>query len=391
MAEPLERSAPVKESGATFDRPLVDFSRFDKIINAGGKPADTQKPGDTPKPADNRPGIDPKPGADARPVSGEKPGQAKPGSADTKPATDTKPGSSNTKPAADTKPGTDTKPGSANTKPGADTKPGSSEKPVVAHPTLPPFLPPFDTRPPLDRLQPPPQDTKPAPFTPPSPQDTKPLQPKPELPVKPIVVPPINEITKPQQATDQTARKITPGPDGKLVITEKDFDLIGPKAAEVLKQAGVSKITVTPGKDSDTYEAEFKKPLEVPQDPDVDGCRKLKVADKFKADVVKNADGSFELRNIQGLTAESKVLFKWRDASVDKVILKKLPDGQSEITSTGSWNGFSKDQTRTKPGDIFDKASTLFERMIKIKEASSPAQKQGSPSTPSYLEIPRIK
>ncbi len=175
--------------------------------------------------------------------------------------------------------------------------------------------------------------------------------------------------------------------DGKIEISEKDFDKIGPIAAKVLRDAGVTKLTLTPGKDSDTYEAELKKPLEIPQNEAVDGTRKLKIGTTFKAEVIKNADGSMTLDKIEGLTAESKILFKYRDASVHKIQMRQTPDGKSEITSTGSWNGFSKDNTREKPAEIFEKAKMLFERMEKLKSAAQPEALRPT----SFLEIPKLQ
>jgi len=158
--------------------------------------------------------------------------------------------------------------------------------------------------------------------------------------------------------------------DGKIEISEKDFERIGPRAAKVLRDAGVEKITITKGKDGDTYEATLKKPLEIPQDPDVDGCRKLKIGTSFKADVKKNDDGSFTLNNIEGLKAESKILFKWQDATVNKIHLNQTPDGKSEITSTGSWKSFSRDNSRVKEGEVFKTAELLFGRMKDMTDAA---------------------
>lgn len=158
--------------------------------------------------------------------------------------------------------------------------------------------------------------------------------------------------------------------DGKIEIGEKDFERIGPRAAKVLRDAGVEKITITKGKDGDTYEATLKKPLEIPQDPDVDGCRKLKIGTSFKADVKKGDDGSFTLSNIEGLKAESKILFKWQDANVNKIHLNQTPDGKSEITSTGSWKSFSRENSRVKEGEVFKTAELLFGRMKDMTDAA---------------------
>jgi hypothetical protein len=135
-----------------------------------------------------------------------------------------------------------------------------------------------------------------------------------------------------------------------------------------LKEAGVVKLTVTPGKGFDTYETELKKPLEIPQDPTVDGTRKLKLATHFKVDISKQPDGTLQMENIEGLSAETKVLFSWKEAQINRIQIKQTADGKSEIKSTGSWNGFSRDNVRVKDGEIFEKANFLFDRMRKLKE-----------------------
>lgn len=169
---------------------------------------------------------------------------------------------------------------------------------------------------------------------------------------------------------DKTDKPLPISPDGKIEITDKDFERIGPKAAKVLRDAGVEKITITHGPNGDTYEAKLKNPLEIKQDPDEDGCRKLKIGTSFKADVQKNSDGSFTLNNIEGLKAETKILFKWQDATVNKIQLKSTDDGKSEITSTGSWKSFSRDNTRVKDGEIFKTAELLFGRMKDMTDAA---------------------
>ncbi len=198
---------------------------------------------------------------------------------------------------------------------------------------------------------------------------------------------PVEFNLQPKKAETDKVAMLQKNADGKIEIGEKDFDKIGPIAAKVLRDAGVTKLTLTPGKDHDTYEAELKKPLEINQDP-AEGARKLKIGTHFKADVIKNPDGSMTLDHIDGLKAESKVLFQWRDVTVDKIQLNKLPDGTSEITSTGTWNGISRDNTRIKPGEIFDKAQLLFNRMEGLK---SPQDQKSSQAPKSFLEITPIK
>jgi len=196
----------------------------------------------------------------------------------------------------------------------------------------------------------------------------------PPLPVKP------NDSSATNKPSD-AQNKLKAGPDGKIEISEKDFDKIGPVAAKVLKDAGVSKITITPGKGFDTYEADLKKPLEIPQDPSVDGTRKLKIASHFKADVSKQADGSLKIDNIEGLTAETKVLFSWKEAQVNKIQILPTQDGKTEVRTTGSWNGISRDNTRIKEGEIFEKAKLLFDRMDNLKKNAE---------KPAFLDIPKI-
>lgn len=158
------------------------------------------------------------------------------------------------------------------------------------------------------------------------------------------------------------------GANGPVELTEKDFDKIGPKAAEVLREAGVTKLTLTPGADGVNHvKAEFSKPLEIAQDPAIDGCRKLKIANEFSCDISKDdKTGGFTLSNIKGLTAESEILGKFRDATVTNISMIKNDKGESEVTSTGKWRIFSADRTRTRPAEVMDKAELLYGRFLKL-------------------------
>jgi len=176
--------------------------------------------------------------------------------------------------------------------------------------------------------------------------------------------------------TDKSAKaaesiKLQVGTDGKIELSEKDFDLVGPRAKKALTDAGVTKISITPHDGFDSYHFELKQPQEVEQDPSIDGTRKLKIGTELNFDLKHNSDGSLSISNIEGLTAESNILRKFRDAEVQKIRIEKTEDGESKISSTGSWNGFSRTKVRTEPGEAFDTANLLFERMQKLKGSSN--------------------
>ncbi|MBX9722720.1 MAG: hypothetical protein K2X81_15075, partial [Candidatus Obscuribacterales bacterium] len=188
---------------------------------------------------------------------------------------------------------------------------------------------------------------------------------------------------------------LKPRDDGKIEISEKDFDKIGLVAARILRDAGVTKLTMTPGKNSDTYEANLKKPLEI---PNVHGMLKLEMGSTFKAEVIKNADGSMTLDKIEGLTffkptfglsMQGKMVFNHFKDSVDKIHMRLNPDGKkSEITySSRSWDTINKDNIRTKQAEIIEKAKILFERMEKLKSTEQP---EALPPA-SFLEIPKLQ
>ncbi len=344
MPDTPERTQTPPESEKTFPLEAFDFSRLQQVLDSH-KPQERISPVDPRFPAasDLLPGAQ-KPGA-------QNPGAQNPGAQ--------KPGEQ--KPEAQ-------KPGAQ--KPGAAFNPADLLKPIQSgsdnnhqfRPPVNPYVQPDQFRPPVNPYIKPEQNR---------PQDNQ-------------QKPADNQIAKP---TDQSPLKA--GPDGKIEITEKDFDRIGPKAAEVLKEAGVTKITITPGQGFDTYEAEFKKPLAIDQDEQIDGCRKLKIDTKLKADVVKNPDGSYMLDNIEGLKAEKKILFKYQDADVTKIQMRKTATGESEITSTGSWRGISRDNVRTKPADVYDKAELLFGRMADLKDKATKGGQNPAAPNP-YLEIPRL-
>ncbi len=176
------------------------------------------------------------------------------------------------------------------------------------------------------------------------------------------------------------------GGQKKTTLKANEFEKIGPKAAEFLKQNGISEISITPGKNGapDKIEATLDKPLAIDQDPAVDGCRKLKVDKHFSADVSRKPDGTIVFDNIEGLKAETKVLLSWKDASVTHIELRKNENGDTEITSTGELGAFSRTKTRVKPAEIMEKAGTLFERLEKLKEPSSTKDKMG------YLQFSNV-
>src|SRR5262249_34324605 len=61
----------------------------------------------------------------------------------------------------------------------------------------------------------------------------------------------------------QVAMLMAPGA-GPIELTDKDFDKIGPKAAQVLKDAGVKKLTITSNPDGTTHiAAELAKGLDI--------------------------------------------------------------------------------------------------------------------------------
>lgn len=183
----------------------------------------------------------------------------------------------------------------------------------------------------------------------------------------------ISELATLTRAPEQVAMLQPPG-GGPVELTDKDFDKIGPKAAQVLKDAGVKKLTLTPGADGVNHvKAELDKGLEIDQDPAIDGCRKLKIGKEFECDISKDANGKFVLSNIEGLTAESQILGVFRDATVTRISMERNAKGESEITSTGQWKVFRRDQTRTRPAEVMDKAELLFDRFIKLLGQDKPA------------------
>lgn len=189
---------------------------------------------------------------------------------------------------------------------------------------------------------------------------------------------------KGSQSGDQLAFH-TADSKGPIELKEEDFGKIGPKASEVMKGAGVSKVEIEPGDGYDSITATLKEPLEIAQDPDKDGSRKLKVDTTFKADMSVTKDGTIVLENIEGLKAEVKVLGRWRDADVTRVEIKKGADGQTEVTSTGEVGIFSRSQTRTKPAEVMEKAKILMERFNDLKQGKDPNNKQSSLDLPKLL------
>lgn len=156
------------------------------------------------------------------------------------------------------------------------------------------------------------------------------------------------------------------GAEKPITLTEDHFDKIGPKATDILKGAGVTEISITPGQNGvDKIHAKLDQPFEIEQDPKkADGVSKLIVGKDFTADMSKGKNGEITFDNIKGLKAETNLGI----ANVVKIQLSRDANGDTEITSVGRKGIFSRTKTRTVPGEVMDKAETIYDRMQELKK-----------------------
>jgi hypothetical protein len=186
---------------------------------------------------------------------------------------------------------------------------------------------------------------------------------------------------------NQTAEAAPEQAETKLTFNADNFDKIGPKAAEVLKAAGVSEISITRGPNGDHVDVKLDKALEIEQDPAKDGCNKLVVGKNLSADITKGKDGELSFDNIKGLKAETNLGV----ANVTNISLKRNEDGKTEITSTGRKGIFSRTRTREKEGEIMDKAEAIFDRLGDMFDkqggGDAPATKKDTSNQTGYLDF----
>lgn len=167
-----------------------------------------------------------------------------------------------------------------------------------------------------------------------------------------------------------------------VTLDANSFDKIGPKAKEILTNAGVESISIAPGKDGACkIEANLKEPLEIPRDPEKDGCNALIVGKKFSADFSQGANGELILENIKGLKADTNLGV----ANVVKIKMSRDAQGNTEIESVGRKGIFSRTRTKTESGEVMDKAESVLNKLDELKQKQSGGVKMG------YLTVPPLQ
>lgn len=153
-----------------------------------------------------------------------------------------------------------------------------------------------------------------------------------------------------------------------VVVTDKDFDKLGPELAKALRDGGVEKISVQAGRGSDHLAVDLKKPLDITPDPPSQNVRKIEIDERLDVDVHREKDGSIYMDNISGLTALVNVLGAWQNVPITRVVLTPTADGRTRITVTGQVGLFNQTQSSVKEGDILKKADALIDKIEELKK-----------------------
>lgn len=162
-----------------------------------------------------------------------------------------------------------------------------------------------------------------------------------------------------------------------IVITDKEFDELGPDNAKLLRDAGVVKMTIEVGTNNDRGTIELKKPLDITPNPPAENLRKIEIDRLMQANVRKDKAGSIYVEDIRGLSAVVNVLGAWQNVPITRVVLTPTADGKTMITVTGQVGFFPHTQSSIKPGDLYKQADALTDKLDEIKK-----NKKLSPDAP---------
>lgn len=159
---------------------------------------------------------------------------------------------------------------------------------------------------------------------------------------------------------------LTESSDDLSVLFESDFQRLGPKAAEIMKENGVERVMIGRDADNTLLELKLKKAVEKPMDPAKDGCKKIVVEPDFNLGMRKQKNGAIVMNNIEGMKAIAEVFGKEVTLTVDNVRLSKTSDGRTKIESESYLGAFQIARVRFASGEIYDKANIMHERLQKF-------------------------
>lgn len=165
----------------------------------------------------------------------------------------------------------------------------------------------------------------------------------------------------PEEPFEPIARK-------PVVVSEKDFDTLGPEVAKALRDGGVEKISLQEGRSSDHLGVDLKRPLDITPNPPSDNVRKIEIGERLDVDVHRENDGSIYMDNIRGLTAVVNVLGAWQNVPITRVVLTPTTDGRTRITVTVQVGLFSQTQSSVKEGAILKNADALVDKIEELKK-----------------------
>lgn len=152
-------------------------------------------------------------------------------------------------------------------------------------------------------------------------------------------------------------------------LTPEDFDQFGPKAAEILRKHGVTKLSFSPGKDKDDFhhvQVEFKDGAQLDLNPEKDVASRLKIGKEFECDIKMGKNGELIFKDIKGLSAEMKIAGKTVDVPITKLQMAYNEDGDAAVTVTAKVDGFFQDYKLLKSQGAMTDAMTYYNKFLEL-------------------------
>lgn len=149
-------------------------------------------------------------------------------------------------------------------------------------------------------------------------------------------------------------------------LTPKDFEKLGPRAAEIMKEHGVTKLSLTPGKTrEDVHHAkiEFKDGAEIDLDDKVDGVDKLKIGKELSFNIQMTKDGEIIFTNIKGLEA---ILPAGMKVPITGLRIGFNADGKAEITATSEVGGKKSEHKFAKSYEAMEDVTTYYNKFLEL-------------------------
>lgn len=179
----------------------------------------------------------------------------------------------------------------------------------------------------------------------------------------------IAETDEPEKPAEKESK-----PKNDLALGPEQFSKLDEQGAELLKEHKISRISIVGKSDHDLVVIERESDLVFPMDAST-GCRKITIANKMAAELVQGKDGSMELRNIRGFSAEVDpgkdpylgIPLPWVTANVSKVSLTKGDDGKYSVQVTGKAAGVERTTTVALADEQVERLRGVLTNLDKLR------------------------